>query len=127
MPDDFESVDARAHANEDEPKYSPWKLPSAETVPESDAGLEQIVRFARAADPTAHFRERWGEEYATNVQTLWQRCFQSFKAGVPPGRPPDELLMCLTYDVVLGPYLGVPDPHKLAFLRWLIDGVRGAL
>ena len=35
-----------------------------------------------------------------------------------------ELLMCLQYDIVLGPALGVPDPHKLEFLRWLAKGIR---
>jgi hypothetical protein len=94
------------------------------TLPETDATLEQIIRFARTVDPTGHFQDRWGEEYRTNVQALWHRCVQSYKDGSATPAPPDELLMCLAYDVVLGPHLGVPHPHKLPFLRWLIDGVR---
>ncbi len=78
-------------------------------------------------DPTAYFQDRWGEEYRKNVQNLWHRCVQSYKAGVAAKGAADELLLCLTYDVILGPYLGVPDPHKLLFLRWLIDGVRQSL
>ena len=107
---------------------SPWRMPSSEILPDAaDATLEQIIRFAHSVDPTTHFHDRWGEEYQKNVRALWQRCVESFKAGAAAAPPPDELLMCLTYDVVLGPYLGVPDPHKLPFLRWLLDGVRKSL
>jgi len=109
------------------PKYPPWTLPTIDTLPEPDATLEQIIRFARSADPTAHFHERWGAEYRTNVQALWHRCVGSFKAGSVAAAPPDELLMCLEYDVVLGSFLGVPEPHKLPFLRWLVAGVRHGL
>lgn len=98
-----------------------------ETVPEANATLKQIIHFANSVDPTAHFHARWDEKYTANVQALWQRCVESFKAGEVAAAPPDELLMCLTYDVVLGPYLGVPEPHKLPFLHWLLDGVRKSL
>jgi hypothetical protein len=101
-----------------------WKLPQLEALPGADATLGEIIRFANSTDPTALFHNRWGRDYQTNVQGLWHRCFESFKAGTAAPASPDELLMCLTYDVVLGPYLGVPDPHKLPFLRWLIDALR---
>ncbi len=107
--------------------HSKLRLPSPEALPETDAALEEVIRFAHSVDPTAHFHDRWGDEYKTNVQTLWHRCVQSYKAGAAATGAADELLMCLTYDVVLGPYLGVPDPHKLPFLRWLIAGVRRGL
>jgi len=106
---------------------SPLSLPSLEALPKADATLEQVIAFAHSVDPTAHFQELWREDYRTNIQSLWERCVQSYKAGVAAPAPPAELLMCLTYDVVLGPYLGVPDPHKLLFLRWLLDGVRDGL
>ena len=102
-------------------------MPSPGTLPGPAATLEEIIRFAHSVDPTAHFRDRWGADYTTNIQALWGACVESFKAGAPTAAPPDELLMCLTYDVVLGPYLGVPDPHKLPFLRWLLDGTRKSL
>ena len=101
-----------------------WRMPSPDTLPKADSTLKQIIHFANTVDPTAHFHARWGEKYTANVQALWRRCVESFKAGEAAAAPPDELLMCLTYDVVLGPYLGVPDPHKLPFLQWLLDGVR---
>jgi hypothetical protein len=104
--------------------HSPLRLPSLETLPEADATIDQIIRFVHSVDPTTHFQDRWGEEYRTNVQALWHRCVQSYKAGAAATGGVDELIMCLTYDVVLGPCLGVPEPHKLSFLRWVIDGVR---
>jgi hypothetical protein len=102
-------------------------LPTLETLPQTDASLYQIIRFARSAEPTEYFHDLWGEQYRTKVQALWDRCLQSFKAGTAVEGEPEELLMCLAYDIALGPYLGVPDPHKLFFLRWLIAGMRERL
>jgi hypothetical protein len=102
----------------------PSKTPSSEALPGADATLEQIIRFARSVDPVEHFRDRWGDEYETKVRALWEGCVESYKAGVPASAQPDELTMCLSYDLALGPYLGVPEPHKLPFLRWLIEGIR---
>jgi hypothetical protein len=100
------------------------RLPSLESLPGADATLEQMIGLAHTVDPTAHFQQRWGEEYRARAQALWHRCVQSYKDGLTAGLPSEELLMCLAYDVTLGPYLGVPEPHKLPFLRWLVDGVR---
>jgi hypothetical protein len=111
----------------DKDTKSPWKMPAPEELPGTDATLERIIRFAQSVDPVTHFRDRWGEEYKTNVRALWERSIESFKAGTAMPAPPDEMLMCLAYDVALGPYLGVPNPHKLPFLRWLLDGVRKSL
>ena len=68
----------------------------------------------------------WGDDYASRARELWNRCVEAHKAGVPPPAPPEELMMCLDYDLALGPYLGVPEPNKLHFLRWLIEGIRMA-
>ena len=108
---------------EPEPR-PPLVLPSADRFPPAGSTLEEIVRFARAVDPTVHFRARWGDSYKPNLEALWRRCVESYLAGDPEPGPADELLMCLAYDVILGPSLGVPGPHKLPFLRWLIAGVR---
>jgi hypothetical protein len=68
-----------------------------------------------------------GEDYTSSVRSLWERCVQAYKNDDAAPEAVDELLMCFAYDVVLGPYLGVPEPHKLAFLHWLIDGIRRGL
>ncbi len=101
-----------------------FTLPKLEALPGTDATLPQIIRFAQSVDPTALFRDRWGKVYQQNVAALWEHCVQSYKAGVEAPGSAEELLMCLTYDVVLGPYLGVPEPHKRPFLVWIIEGVR---
>ena len=106
---------------------SQWKLPTPDSLPGAEASFEEIVRFARATDPTAHFHVLWRENYQANVEALWHRCVQSYKAGAAATGAPDELLMCLSYDVVLGPHLGVPEPQKLSFLRWLVEGIRRGL
>jgi|WetSurMetagenome_2_1015567.scaffolds.fasta_scaffold72395_3 hypothetical protein len=102
----------------------PFKLPMPDALPGANATLEQIRRFAHFNDPTAHFQRCWGDEYKKNAQSLWRQCIQSYKAGSPPGGTSEELLMCLTYDIVISPYLGVPDSNNLPFLRWLLEGIR---
>ena len=102
-------------------------LPAAESLPPTDATLPQIIRFARTADPTAHFLEHWGKNYQTQVRALWDRYVTSYQAGEETQGSAEELLMCLVYDIALGPYLGVPEPSQRSFLLWLIDGVRRAL
>lgn len=67
--------------------HSRWRLPPSETLPETDATLEQIIRFAHSVDPTAHFHDRWAEEYRTNAQALWHRCVQSYKAEAAAAAP----------------------------------------
>ena len=103
---------------------TPLKLPYPESLPGTDATLEESIRFARASDPTQHFRDKWGTEYASHVRALWGRSVEAYLAGAKPPGGADESLMCLAYDIVLGPYLGVPEPHKLLFLRWLIEAMR---
>lgn len=105
---------------------SAWRRPSPEDFPRPDATLEELVRFARSTDPTEHFRALWGDEYSSKVRDLWNRCVEAHRAGQPASARPDELAMCLNYDLTLGPYLGVGGPHKLPFLQWLIEGIRFA-
>ena len=35
-----------------------------------------------------------------------------------------ELLLCMGYDVALGPYLGVPETHKVHFYRQLVKAIQ---
>lgn len=65
----------------EENPLSGYKLPTLEALPGTDATLLQIIRFAQLVDPTALFRERWGDNYQQNVRALWDRCVQSYKAG----------------------------------------------
>ena len=82
---------------------SPLRLPSLKDLPGKGATLKELIRFACSVDPTAHFQARGGKEYQTSVQALWHRCVQDYKQRIPAAGAVDELLMCLAYDVVLGP------------------------
>ena len=106
---------------------SPFRLPDPAALPPPGASLQQVIRFADAHDPTLHFRARWGSAYAGEATALWGACVAAFKAGAPPPGSAEDLLMCLAYDCVLGPYMGVPEPHKAQFLDWLLDGLRQRL
>ena len=66
-----------------------------------------------------------GEDISTTAFGVDIRNFVSYKyywAGdsAEASSCVEELLMCLQYDIILGPMLGVPDPHKLPFLKWLV-------
>ncbi len=98
--------------------------PALESLPARDSSFIELIRFADAYNSAPHFRKRWGDDYQSNVGSLSGRYVQAYKSGALASGPLDELLLCLAHDVAVGPYLGVPEPHTLAFLRWLIDGIR---
>ncbi|MCI0637988.1 MAG: hypothetical protein L0Y72_23560 [Gemmataceae bacterium] len=104
----------------------PFRMPESDSLPPAGTPLEGMIRFISTFELAIirQFRERWGEEYKGRVQAHWSECVRRFKAGAPAEGPADELLLCLAYDCVLGPYLGVPEPHKLVFWDWLLAGVR---
>jgi hypothetical protein len=102
----------------------PWTMPSTEALPFDSAGLLEIGKFILHYDPTRHFRERWGDDYRAKIEALWNSCVAAYRDGRTPNHPADELLLCLTRDWILGPYLGVPQGEKLRFLRWLLIHVR---
>ena len=105
----------------------PWpSVPIDDSLPARDADLRAIIRFSDSHNPLPHFQSLWGDEYRTQVAELWDRCVRAYKERESPPSGLGELLMCLQYDIVLGPALGVPEPHKLPFLHWLIDQIRGS-
>ena len=103
------------------------KLPPLESLQGEAAALADFAKFTRPFDPTAYFRGRWQQDYLANVRALHTRCIEAYRAGLPATAPADELLMCVAYDFILGPHLGVPEPHKLPFLLWLVSGIRTQL
>lgn len=102
-----------------------WKVPPPEAMPGPEVTLEEIVRFSRSADPTEYFRARWGDEYKDNARAVWARCAEAYRTGAAQPGDPDELMLCLAHDLVIAPYLAVPESTQLPFLHWLIDGMRG--
>lgn len=99
-------------------------VPNRQDLPDESATLREIIRFSDRFNPLPHFQSLWGDEYKTRVADLWRRCIESFKNNSPPPTDIGELLMCLQFDIVLGPYLPVPDSNKLQFLQWLVNGIR---
>jgi hypothetical protein len=102
-------------------------MPPLEALPAATASLEEIGRFAMLFDRTGHFRERWGERHRPNVDALWKKCVSAYRGDRSATEPADELMLCLAFDWILGPYLGVPEREKLSFLRWLLSQIRGQM
>ena len=102
----------------------PLVLPTPGDLPGDASILTEIGMFITRFDPTRHYRERWGERYRLEIEALWNRCVSAYRGSRDPVVPPGELLLCLAYDWRLGPYLGISEHEKLAFLRWLIVQTR---
>src|SRR5262245_18760542 len=111
-----------------DPRLRPFQLPPIDSLPPTGTSLQDMIRFVGAFEmPVIRlFQERWGQRYKQRVQACWSDSIRRFKAGGAAEGPADELLLCLAYDCILGPYLGVPEPHKLVFWEWLVEGVRQA-
>ena len=107
-------------------KNNPESL-SAKDLPKPNASLKTIIRFSRKNDPLLVFIEKWGDKYKERTEALWNQCVAAYKNQDMMNKSVEELLFCLSYDIALGPYLGVPDPHKLPFLRWLIENIRSTI
>jgi hypothetical protein len=106
---------------------STFNMPAPGALPGSDADLRDIGRFIYYHDPTAHFQKLWGPNYTENVRSLWEQLNNAFKEGEKAAVQAEELLMGMAYDWTLGPYLGVPESQKRAFLKWLLEGIRDRL
>ena len=102
----------------------PLILPAPGELPGDGAVLTEIGMFIARFDPTRHYRERWSERYRLEIEALWNRCVSAYRGSHDPVVPAGDLLLCLAYDWRLGPYLGVSEHEKLAFLRWLIVQMR---
>src|SRR3954469_23351917 len=90
--------------------------------------LEGMIRFISTFELPLirQFRDRWGEQYRERLQAHWAECVRRFRSGAAASGPADELLLCLAYECILGPYLGVPESHKREFWAWLVVGIRQA-
>ena len=97
----------------------PLTLPAQADLPADSAPLTEIGIFIERFDPTRHFREQWGERYRSQIEALWNNCVSAYRGSRDAPASPGELLLCLAYDWRLGPYLGISEHEKLAFLRWL--------
>ena len=104
------------------------ELPPARELPPENADLREYIRFADRFNPAIHARQRfddpeWAQAYRQYVSGIWQRFTQQYKDGEPIDADPRELLLCLSYDVAVGPYLGVPESSRTAFYQQLIRAV----
>ena len=48
----------------------------------------------------------------------------AFKAGRATGYSPDEVLMCMAYDVTVAPYIGVPEEVSHSYLHAMLQELR---
>jgi hypothetical protein len=93
-------------------------------LPKTDADLKELIAFCRQNDPSREFEKRWGSEYRERVRELWGASTYAFKSGQPTGYSPDELLMCMAYDVIVAPYIGVPEDISHSYLQTMLRELR---
>jgi len=94
------------------------------SLPRPDATLRELVEFCRANDPSQEFMERWRTEFRDRVRELWAASTHAFKAGRGTGYSPDEVLMCMAYDVTVAPYIGVPEEVSHSYLHAMLRELR---
>jgi hypothetical protein len=90
-----------------DPKSQPFRPPESDSLPPAGTSLEGMIRFISTFELPLirQFRDRWGEQYKQRVQAHWSVCIRRFQSGTAAEGPADELLLCLAYDCILGPYL----------------------
>jgi hypothetical protein len=94
------------------------------SLPGPDATLKELIAFCRTNDPSQEFKERWGAEFPERVRELWATSTHAFQAGHATGYNPDEVLMCMAYDVTVAPYIGVPEGISHAYLHAMLRELR---
>ena len=107
----------------------PWPLtPSLDDLPNETQPAEYLNVFSDKFNPLPYFRRTWGEDYGENIGEIWRACVESFREnGAPPLCSLEEFLLCLQYDRVLGPALGVPEPDKTPFHYWLVKRIENRI
>ena len=93
-------------------------------LPKSDADLKELVAFCQLNNPTQEFEKHWGSEFHDRVRELWGKSTHAFKAGRPTGYSPNELLLCMAYDVTVAPYIGVPEDISHSYLHAMLRELR---
>ena len=96
-------------------------------LPQSDASLSELIAFSRSNDPAKEFQELWGSAYKDRIEELWSSSTHSFKERRPIGATPDELLLCMAFDVTVAPYIGVPEDISHAYLHFVLKELREKL
>lgn len=96
-------------------------------LPLSDASLRELIEFVRSNDPMKEFQELWGPDSNDRILELWGKSTHSFKERRPIGGTPDELLLCMAYDVTVAPYLGVPEETTHSYLHFVLKELREKL
>jgi hypothetical protein len=94
------------------------------SLPGPDATLKELVEFCRKNDPSQEFMERWGAEFRDRARELWGASTHAFKAGRETGYAPDEVLMCMAYDITVAPYIGVPEEVSHSYLHAMLRELR---
>ena len=86
----------------------------------TDAGLADLIRFARTYDPTATLRAEWGTEYAPRLAAAHAKAQATFRHDRPFDGPAEEVLLCMADLVTTAPYMGLTEDQVAAVLRRLV-------
>lgn len=106
---------------------SKQSLVALNSLPSTDAQLETLIEFSRTYDPSEEFKQIWGSEFRDRTRELWGASTHAFKEDLPTGFNANEILLCMAFDVSVGPYLGIPARITHAYLQAMVNELRGTL
>ncbi len=74
-------------------------------------------------DQVAYFKDLWGDNYYKNIEDSWENHISKFKNDEDITVNWRELVLVITFDYYLGPYVGLPEKVKLKFYNWIITEI----
>lgn len=105
-------------------------LDEATALANAEADLGSLIRFVRAHDPTARFREVWGADYQVRLDELLPRTEAAVSQPGPFTGSANELLLSMAHLVAAAPYLGLPEAQVqdrlIKLLGLLVQKLRNA-
>jgi len=98
--------------------------PSFEDIPSELESYHSIKRFIDKFDQLESISLSLGDNYRTHLNNNWKNAIDKFKSNQEIAYPWQELIMILSYDYYLGPYIGLPESEKIKFYTKILDHLR---
>lgn len=98
--------------------------PNINDIPDLRESFHEVSAFINRFDQVPYFQALWSDSYYGNIEAHWEHHIQSFKDGAPPSEGWRVLVLIITFDYYLGPYVGLPGSVKKKFYQWLLDEIK---
>lgn len=101
--------------------------PSLCDIPKIEGNYHKVDPFITQFNQQEYARNKWGDEYRAQVQTLWEQAINCYKEDQEFIRNWQEYILIITFDYYIGPYIGLPEKEKIQFYSWIFKYLSTAL